>query len=120
MNDQAKDLNSPIISIKDMNKYYGDFHALTDINLDVKIGERIVICGPSGSGKSTLIRCLNRLEAHQSGSIIVDGTDLHQHMKDIDKVRFTSRHGFSALQSVSSSNDPTELHCGSNVGQEDS
>jgi general L-amino acid transport system ATP-binding protein len=87
MSEQAQDSNSPIISIKDMNKYYGDFHALTDINLDVSIGERIVICGPSGSGKSTLIRCLNRLEAHQSGTITVDGTELHQHMHDIDKVR---------------------------------
>ena len=87
MSEQAQDSNSPIISIKDMNKFYGDFHALTDINLDVNIGERIVICGPSGSGKSTLIRCLNRLEAHQSGDITVDGTELHQHMRDIDKVR---------------------------------
>jgi len=87
MSEQAPDTNSPIISIKDMNKYYGDFHALTDINLDVSIGERIVICGPSGSGKSTLIRCLNRLEAHQSGTITVDGTELHQFMHDIDKVR---------------------------------
>jgi len=87
MSEQAQDSNSPIISIKDMNKYYGDFHALTDINLDVSIGERIVICGPSGSGKSTLIRCLNRLEAHQSGTITVDGTELHQFMHDIDKVR---------------------------------
>jgi len=84
-----KDINpvSPIISIKAMNKFFGDFQALTDINLEVNIGERIVICGPSGSGKSTLIRCINRLEAHQSGSIHVDGVELHQHMKDIDKVR---------------------------------
>jgi general L-amino acid transport system ATP-binding protein len=87
MSEQAQDSKIPIISIKDMNKYYGDFHALTDINLDVSIGERIVICGPSGSGKSTLIRCLNRLEAHQSGTITVDGTVLHQFMHDIDKVR---------------------------------
>ena len=87
MSEQAQDSNSPIISIKDMNKYYGDFQALSNINLDVSIGERIVICGPSGSGKSTLIRCLNRLEAHQSGTITVDGTELHQHMHDIDKVR---------------------------------
>jgi general L-amino acid transport system ATP-binding protein len=87
MSELAQDSNSPIISIKDMNKYYGDFHALTDINLDVSIGERIVICGPSGSVKSTLIRCLNRLEAHQSGTITVDGTELHQFMHDIDKVR---------------------------------
>jgi len=84
-----KDINpaTPIISIKGMNKFFGDFQALTDINMEVNIGERIVICGPSGSGKSTLIRCINRLEAHQSGSIHVDGVELHQHMKDIDKVR---------------------------------
>jgi ABC-type polar amino acid transport system ATPase subunit len=80
-------VKQPIISIKEMNKYYGDFHALTNIDLEVNIGERIVICGPSGSGKSTLIRCLNRLEAHQSGSVNVNGVELHQHMKDIDKVR---------------------------------
>ena len=79
--------NTATISIKGMNKFYGDFQALTDINLEVTNGERIVICGPSGSGKSTLIRCINRLEAHQYGSINVDGVELHQHMKDIDKVR---------------------------------
>jgi ABC-type polar amino acid transport system ATPase subunit len=87
MPDKDTDPASPIISIKGMNKFFGDFQALTDINMEVNIGERIVICGPSGSGKSTLIRCINRLEAHQSGSINVDGVELHQHMKDIDKVR---------------------------------
>ena len=76
--------NTATISIKGMNKFYGDFQALTDINLEVTNGERIVICGPSGSGKSTLIRCINRLEAHQSGSVNVDGVELHQHMKDIE------------------------------------
>ncbi len=87
MPNKEPDPAGPIISIRGMNKFFGDFQALTDINLEVKIGERIVICGPSGSGKSTLIRCINRLEAHQSGSIHVDGVELHQHMKDIDKVR---------------------------------
>ncbi len=87
MPDKDKIPVGPIISIRGMNKFFGDFQALTDINLEVNIGERIVICGPSGSGKSTLIRCINRLEAHQSGSIHVDGVELHQHMKDIDKVR---------------------------------
>ena len=84
-----KDQNpaSPIISIQGVNKFFGEFQALNDINLEVSIGERIVICGPSGSGKSTLIRCINRLEAHQSGTILVDGVELHQHMRDIDKVR---------------------------------
>ena len=87
MPETNQNVQGPIISIKEMNKYYGDFHALTDIDLEVSIGERIVICGPSGSGKSTLIRCLNRLEAHQSGSVNVNGVELHQHMKNIDKVR---------------------------------
>jgi general L-amino acid transport system ATP-binding protein len=87
MSESKQNVKIPIISIKEMNKFYGDFHALTDINLEVNVGERIVICGPSGSGKSTLIRCLNRLEAHQSGSVNVNGVELHQRMKDIDKVR---------------------------------
>jgi len=64
---------SPIIQMKDLNKWYGTFHVLKDINLDVAKGERIVVCGPSGSGKSTLIRCINRLEEFQEGSLSVDG-----------------------------------------------
>ncbi|MCP5037072.1 MAG: amino acid ABC transporter ATP-binding protein [Rhodobacteraceae bacterium] len=75
------------IDITNMNKWYGSFHVLRDINLTVNEGERIVICGPSGSGKSTLIRCINRLEEHQEGSIIVDGTELSSDLKNIDKVR---------------------------------
>ena len=67
-----------IISIAGMHKWFGDFHVLKDIDLEVKQGERIVICGPSGSGKSTLIRCINRLEEHQQGTIVVDGTELTQ------------------------------------------
>ncbi|TDQ37639.1 amino acid ABC transporter ATP-binding protein [Tepidicella xavieri] len=78
----------PIIQFKNVNKWYGnDFHVLRDINLDVAKGERIVICGPSGSGKSTLIRCVNRLEEHQEGQIIVDGTELTDDIKAIDRVR---------------------------------
>lgn len=76
-----------IIDIKDMNKWYGDFHVLKDINLQVKKGERIVICGPSGSGKSTLVRCINRLEEHQNGQIVVDGIELTKNLKNIEKVR---------------------------------
>jgi general L-amino acid transport system ATP-binding protein len=87
MSDKDQNPAGPIISIHGMSKFFGNFQALADIDLDVDIGERIVICGPSGSGKSTLIRCINRLEAHNSGSIHVDGVELHQHMKDIDKVR---------------------------------
>ncbi|HCQ65929.1 MAG TPA: ABC transporter ATP-binding protein [Rhodobacteraceae bacterium] len=75
------------IEIRDMNKWFGQFHVLRDINLTVYEGERIVICGPSGSGKSTLIRCINRLEEHQAGSIVVDGTELSSDLKNVDKVR---------------------------------
>ena len=75
------------IQISKMNKWYGTFHVLRDIDLTVYRGERIVIAGPSGSGKSTLIRCINRLEEHQSGQIIVDGTELSSDLKNVDKVR---------------------------------
>ena len=75
------------IQISAMNKWYGTFHVLRDINMTVNRGERIVICGPSGSGKSTLIRCINRLEEHQQGQIVVDGTELTSDLKNIDKVR---------------------------------
>ncbi|MGJ8545787.1 MAG: amino acid ABC transporter ATP-binding protein [Sulfitobacter sp.] len=75
------------ISINKMNKWYGAFHVLRDIDLTVHRGERIVICGPSGSGKSTLIRCINALEEHQKGSIEVDGTLLSSDLKNIDKIR---------------------------------
>ena len=75
------------ISIKAMHKWYGDFHVLKDINLDVTRGEKIVVCGPSGSGKSTVIRCINRLEEHQQGDIIVDGTELTNDLKNIEQVR---------------------------------
>lgn len=77
----------PVIQISDMNKWYGSFHVLKDIDLHVQEGERIVIAGPSGSGKSTLIRCINRLEEHQKGKIIVDGIELTSDLKNIDKVR---------------------------------
>ena len=83
-NDHDQD---PIIEIIDMHKWYGDFHVLQDINLTVKRQERIVICGPSGSGKSTLIRCINRLEEHQRGQIIVDGIELTNDLKNIEKIR---------------------------------
>ncbi|MEP0961700.1 MAG: amino acid ABC transporter ATP-binding protein [Roseobacter sp.] len=76
-----------MVNIRHMSKWYGDFKVLTDINLTVQSGERIVICGPSGSGKSTLIRCINRLEEHQEGDIIVDGTPLTKDVKNIDQIR---------------------------------
>jgi len=75
------------IEITGMNKWYGEFHVLKDINLTVYKGERIVICGPSGSGKSTMIRCINRLEEHQKGSIVVNGIELTSDLKKIDEVR---------------------------------
>jgi general L-amino acid transport system ATP-binding protein len=75
------------IELVNMNKWYGQFHVLKDINLQVTRGERIVICGPSGSGKSTMIRCINRLEEHQEGQIIVDGNELTADLKKIDEIR---------------------------------
>jgi general L-amino acid transport system ATP-binding protein len=79
--------SEPIIEIINMHKWFGDFHVLQDINLTVAKQERIVICGPSGSGKSTLIRCINRLEEHQRGRIIVDDIELTNNIKNIEKVR---------------------------------
>src|ERR687884_38020 len=76
-----------IVSINKLNKWYGDFHVLRDINLDVAKGERIVICGPSGSGKSTLIRCINALEEFQEGEITVEGIDLGPNLRRVDEVR---------------------------------
>lgn len=81
-------LNTPVaVEMVGVNKWYGSFHVLRDINLAVTGGERIVICGPSGSGKSTMIRCINRLEEHQSGRIVVDGVELTNDLKKIDEVR---------------------------------
>jgi general L-amino acid transport system ATP-binding protein len=80
-------INEPIIKINGLNKWYGDFHVLQGIDLEVANGERIVICGPSGSGKSTLIRTINRLEVFQEGSINVDGNEIGENLKDIDAIR---------------------------------
>jgi len=81
-------LNTPVaVEMTGVNKWYGDFHVLRDIDLKVMGGERIVICGPSGSGKSTMIRCINRLEEHQSGRIVVDGVELTNDLKKIDEIR---------------------------------
>lgn len=76
-----------MIDLNKVNKWYGDFHVLKDIDLIVHKGERIVVCGPSGSGKSTLIRCINHLEKHQAGSIVVDGITLDKNLKNIDHIR---------------------------------
>jgi len=80
-------MSDTIIKINNMNKWFGDFQVLKDINLEVQQKQKIVVCGPSGSGKSTLIRCINRLEEHQEGNIIVDGNELTEDTKDIEKIR---------------------------------
>ena len=80
-------MSDPIIKIENMNKWFDDFQVLKDINLSVEKNKKIVVCGPSGSGKSTLIRCINRLEEHQKGSIIVDGTELTENTKNIEAIR---------------------------------
>jgi general L-amino acid transport system ATP-binding protein len=80
-------MSDSIIQIQNVNKWFGDFHVLKEINLEVKPKEKIVVCGPSGSGKSTLIRCINRLEEHQKGTIIVDGTEISEDTKNIEQVR---------------------------------
>jgi general L-amino acid transport system ATP-binding protein len=87
MTETNPNAGAPVIEINGLNKWFGPFHVLRDINLSVAQRERIVICGPSGSGKSTLIRCINRLEEHQEGQIIVDGTELTNDLKNIDAVR---------------------------------
>ncbi len=86
-NGQANADEDSIIRIKAMNKWYGDFHVLKDINLNVRKGERIVICGPSGSGKSTMIRCINRLEEFQQGSLTVNGVEMIEDVKNIEAIR---------------------------------
>ena len=80
-------MSDPIIKIEGMNKWFGDFQVLKDIDLEVEKNKKIVVCGPSGSGKSTLIRCINRLEEHQKGTITVDGTELTENTKNIEAIR---------------------------------
>jgi len=91
MSDQARNqqpaLDDVMIELRGMHKWYDKFHVLKDINLTVHKGERIVVCGPSGSGKSTMIRCINRLEEHQRGQIIVDGTELTGDLKHVEQIR---------------------------------
>ena len=80
-------MSEKIIELKSVNKWFGDFQVLKDVNLEVGLKQKIVVCGPSGSGKSTLIRCINRLEEHQQGQIFVDGIELTKATKDIEKIR---------------------------------
>jgi general L-amino acid transport system ATP-binding protein len=79
--------HGPIIDLRGVNKWYGDFHVLRDVSLSVGAKEKVVVCGPSGSGKSTMIRCINRLEEHQTGQIVVDGVELTNDLKNIEVVR---------------------------------
>ena len=98
-------MSDKIIQISEMNKWFGDFQVLKNINLEVEKNKKIVVCGPSGSGKSTLIRCINRLEEHQQGSIIVDGNELTEDTKDIEKIRgvsFTSAKNVFAIPGITS------------------
>jgi len=80
-------MSDQIIQMENVSKWFGDFQALKDINLEVSLKEKIVVCGPSGSGKSTLIRCINRLEEHQKGKIVVDGIELSENTKNIEQIR---------------------------------
>ena len=83
----AKAASGPVIELQAVHKWYGEFHVLRDINLQVQKGEKVVVCGPSGSGKSTMIRCINRLEEHQQGRIIVAGIELNADLKNIEAIR---------------------------------
>ena len=85
--EQSRQAGEPVIRMQGVHKWFGQFHVLKDINLSVQQGERIVLCGPSGSGKSTTIRCINRLEEHQQGRIVVDGTELTSDLKHIEAIR---------------------------------
>ncbi|MBL6680333.1 MAG: amino acid ABC transporter ATP-binding protein [Alphaproteobacteria bacterium] len=87
VNKKTKITTEPVIEIKEMHKWFGNFHVLKNISLEVNQGERIVICGPSGSGKSTLIRCINRLEVHQKGNIIVNDIELSGDLKNLEAIR---------------------------------
>src|SRR3546814_2160618 len=86
-NAQAEQSSEPVIRMQGVHKWFGQFHVLKDINLCVRQGERIVLCGPSGSGKSTTIRCLNRLEEHQQGRIVINGVELTSDLKQIEAIR---------------------------------
>jgi general L-amino acid transport system ATP-binding protein len=87
MPEEERERTDPIIRIEGLNKWFADFHVLRDIHLAVRAGEKVVICGPSGSGKSTLIRCVNRLERHQQGRIVVDGIELNDDVKHLAAIR---------------------------------
>ncbi len=108
--------DTPIVSIAGLNKWYGDFHVLRDINLDVARGERIVICGPSGSGKSTLIRCINALEEFQEGRIVVDGIELGPNLRRVDEVRREVGMVFQSFNLFPAFDRAGKLHPGADLG----
>ena len=85
--DDTREVTTPVIEMRHVHKWFGDFHVLNDINLEVKRGEKVVVCGPSGSGKSTMIRCINRLEEHQQGEITVAGIELNADLKNVEATR---------------------------------
>jgi len=87
MSEAAAPMTAPMIALENVSKWYGQFAVLKDINLTVRPGEKIVVCGPSGSGKSTMVRCINRLESHDDGRIVVNGTELTRDVRNIDTVR---------------------------------
>ena len=99
----AKPRSDVAVEMIGVHKWFGDFHVLRDINLKVKRGERIVVCGPSGSGKSTMIRCINRLEEHQKGRVIVDGVELTIRSQAHRRGAARGRHGVPAFQPVPAS-----------------
>ena len=117
--EKLKVSDEPAIEIVGMNKWYGQFHVLRDINLTVYKGERIVVCGPSGSGKSTLIRCINRLEEHQKGKIVVDGVELTSRPQEHRQGALRGRHGVPALQPLPAPDHPRELHARADLGAQD-
>lgn len=117
MTDQAPATGqAPAIEMRGVNKWFGAFHVLKDINLEITRGERIVICGPSGSGKSTLVRCINRLEEHQEGEIIVDGITLSNDLKNIDQIRSEVGMVFQSFNLFPPFERAGELHACADMG----
>ena len=105
-----------MIELRDVSKWFGDFQALKDVSLDVTSGERVVVCGPSGSGKSTMIRCINRLERHDSGRVVVDGIELTDDMKNITAVRREVGMVFQQIQPVPASHCSRQSDAGADEG----
>ena len=105
-----------MILLREVNKWYGEFHVLKAINLEVRKGQKVVVCGPSGSGKSTMIRCINRLEEHQRGQIVVDGIELTSDVKNVDAIRREVGMVFQHFNLFPHLIDPGEPHACADVG----